>query len=89
MKKLIIASFILVSSFIFSKANAQAYVGIKMGWVAPPILVPPPLAISYGPRAIYSGPAPYYRNALPVWPPRRTYYPEYYRERCWRHHRRW
>ena len=80
MKKLIIGSFILISSLIVSKANAQAYVGVKFGWA-------PPVPFVVAPRA-YAPAVPYYRPVVPV-APYRTYYPEYYHERCWRRHRRW
>ena len=80
MKKLMIGFFILISSLIVSKANAQAYVGVKFGWA-------PPVPVVVAPR-VYAPAMPYYRPVVPI-APYRAYFPEYYHERCRRHHGRW
>jgi hypothetical protein len=102
MKKLIIGFVILACSLFFSKADAQAYVRVKIGFPAPPIpvLVAPPVPQVYEPTFDYAPQATYYRtepiyrdNVRPYYSAQvhDRYHPGYYRERNYREfeHDRW
>ncbi|MFI5156754.1 MAG: hypothetical protein ACHQEM_11235 [Chitinophagales bacterium] len=85
MKNLIIASVMIVSGFAVTNANAQGFVGVKIGWAAPPV----PVFVA-PPRIVYPAHVPYYRVPAPFCPPvYRNHYQRNCEERYWQRHRRW